>query len=203
MYAKIKLFSQADVLTGPHAKIHSLPHKSTSSPLLWVRGMGGRPPAYRPFPCRSSGGDGVFGRRPWGRRLEGRVASSAVGRHGGCGSSVGEGSPCGPPLPLPSAPLLLPSLPLEIQCEGGASSVGDHGDDGRSRGWRRRWWGGMGAADPASGVGYDGGGGGSDLLASGSVAGDRGGDGGSWIRARVLVLIFFFFQFFYFSIRVA
>lgn len=54
----------------------------------------------------------------------------------------------------------------------------------------------MGAADPASGVGYDGGGGGSDLLASGSVAGDRGGDGGSWIRARVLVLIFFFFNFF-------
>lgn len=56
----------------------------------------------------------------------------------------------------------------------------------------------MGAADPASGVGYDGGGGGSDLLASGSVAGDRGGDGGSWIRARVLVLIFFFFSIFLF-----
>jgi hypothetical protein len=74
-----------------------------------------------------------------------------------------------------------------------AGVEGGIGDDGEAWGQRIRRRRREQAAGPTSGAGYDGGGGGNDLLASRSVAGDHGGDGGSWIRFRVLVLIFFFF----------
>ncbi|BAD82098.1 hypothetical protein [Oryza sativa Japonica Group] len=102
-------------------------------------------------------GRGVFGRQPWGRRLERMVASSAVGRHGGGGS--------GGTRPLPSLSLRLPSRrrrwegmgaadPASVTGAGSGSDVWETVGDGsgwqiRRLGDRRR----RGRAAAATGLG--------------------------------------------------